>query len=64
MSIYHTILRYNTIYIICILYYTIHEHLRYTLILRNVLHTIQYISYDSNNYNNKVTHDSNFTHIH
>ena len=42
--------RYNTIYTIHTLYHTIHEHLRYTNIIWNFLHTIQYISYDIDNY--------------
>ena len=42
-----TVLRYDTIHMICTLYRTIHEHLRYVNKIQNFLHTIQYISYDT-----------------
>ena len=42
-----TILRYETIYTIHTLYRKIHEHLRYTDMIQNFLHTIRYISYDT-----------------
>ena len=52
-----TILRYDTIHMIRILYRTIYEHLRYADTIQNFLHTIQYVlydtycvSYDTNNY--------------
>ena len=35
-----TILRYDTIHMICTLYRTIHEHLRYVNMIQNFLHTI------------------------
>ena len=41
------ILRYDTIHKICILYSTIHEHLRYADTIRIFFHMIQYISYDT-----------------
>ena len=40
----------NTIHTIRTLYRTIHEHLQYADTIRNFLHTILYISYDTNNY--------------
>ena len=40
-----TILRYDMIHTIRILYHTIHEHLRYADTIRNFLHTIRYISH-------------------
>ena len=50
---YHTIrmiLQYDTIHMIHTLYRTIHEHLRYADTIRNFLHTILYVLYDTNNY--------------
>ena len=47
---YHTILRYDTIHTIHTLYRTIHEHLRYTDTIQNFLHTIRYVSYNTDNY--------------
>ena len=44
------ILRYDMIHTIYTLYRTIHEHLRYADTIRNFLHTIQYVSYDTDNY--------------
>ena len=41
------ILRYDMIHIIHILYRTIHEHLRYTDMIRNFFHMIRYVSYDT-----------------
>ena len=43
----HTILRYDTIHTIHTLYRTIHEYLRYADTIRNFLHTIRYVSYDT-----------------
>ena len=43
---YRSILQYDTIHMIHILYYTIHEHLQYANMIRNFLHTIRYVSYD------------------
>ena len=37
-----SILQYNTIHTIHILYRTIHEYLRYANTIQNFLHTIQY----------------------
>ena len=51
------ILRYDTIHMICTLYHTIHEHLRYVDTIQNFLYTIRYVlhntyrmSYDTDNY--------------
>ena len=44
------ILRYDTIHTICTLYRTIHEHLRYANTIKNFLHRIRYVSYDTDNY--------------
>ena len=41
---------YRMINTIRTLYRTIREHLRYADTIRNFLHTILYISYDTNNY--------------
>ena len=41
------ILRYDTIHMICTLYHTIHEHLRYADTIQNFLHTIRYVSYNT-----------------
>ena len=41
-----TILQYDTIYMIRILYHTIHEHLQYADTIQNFLHTIRYVLYD------------------
>ena len=49
------ILRYDTIHMIRILYRTIYEHLRYTDMIRNFLHTIRYVSYDTY----RVSYDAN-----
>ena len=45
-----TILRYDTIHTIHTLYRMIHKHLRYADTIRNFLHIIQYVSYDTDNY--------------
>ena len=45
-----TILRYDMIHTIRTLYHTIHEQLRYTDTIRNFLHTIRYVLYDTDNY--------------
>ena len=49
------ILRYDTIHMIRILYRTIYEHLRYTDMIWNFLHTIRYVSYDTY----RVSYDAN-----
>ena len=57
LSVYHmicTILRYDTIHTIHTLYRTIHEHLRYADMIQNFLHTIRYVSYDTDNYAHNV----------
>ena len=41
-----TILQYDTIYMIRILYHTIHVHLQYADMIQNFLHTIRYVLYD------------------
>ena len=38
---------YDTIHMIRTLYRTIHEHLRYADTIRNFLHTIRYVLYDT-----------------
>ena len=50
-----TILRYDTIHTIYTLYRTIHEHLQYADMIRNFLHTIRYVSYDTY----RVSYDAN-----
>ena len=47
---YRTIFRYDTIHTIHTLYRTIHKHLRYADTIQNFLHTIRYVSYDTDNY--------------
>ena len=42
-----TILRYDTIHTIHILYCTIHEYLRYVDTIQKFLHPIRYVSYDT-----------------
>ena len=42
-----TILQYDTIYMIRILYHTIHVHLQYADTIQNFLHTIHIVSYVS-----------------
>jgi len=49
-----TILRYDTIHTIHILYCTIHEYLRYVDTIQKFLHTIRYVSYDIDNYGSKL----------
>ena len=44
---YNFTIRYDTIHMIRILYRTIYEHLRYADMIRNFLHTIRYVSYDT-----------------
>ena len=44
LSMYRTILRYDTIHTIHTLYHMIHEHLRYADTIQNFLHTIRYVS--------------------
>ena len=51
---YRTIFRYDTIHTIHTLYRTIHEHLRYADTIQNFLHTIRYVSYDTDNYAHNV----------
>ena len=41
-----TILQYDTIYMIRILYHTIHVHLQYADTIQNFLHMIRYVLYD------------------
>ena len=45
-----TILRYDKIHTIRTLYRTIHEHLPYADTIQNFLHTIRYVSYNTDNY--------------
>ena len=45
-----TILRYDMIHTICIMYRTIYEHLRYADMIWNFLHMIPYILDDTDNY--------------
>jgi len=46
----HMILWYDTIYTIHILYHMIHECLWYANMIKNFLHTIRYVLYDTDNY--------------
>ena len=55
------ILWYSMIYMIYTLYRTIHEYLQYANTIWTFLHTIWYVSYDTNNYANWFVLDAALT---